>query len=121
MRFLVDMGLSRHTSNHLNRSGHDSIHLRDLGQQRSSDQEIIEQARNESRIILTHDLDFGRIVALSRGHLPSVITFRLQDMSPQNVNQRVELVIRRFETQLVAGALISVTEEDIRVRLLPVE
>ena len=120
MRFLADMGLARSTVSFLQTRGHDATHLRDEGLQRLDDERIVEKALSERRVILTHDLDFSRIVALSRGHLPSVITFRLTDMRPTNVNRYLNEVLERFAQQLEEGALISITEQGIRVRSLPV-
>jgi predicted nuclease of predicted toxin-antitoxin system len=60
------MGLARSTAHHLRQQGHDAVHLRDQGLQRLADEEIITKANAEDRVILTHDLDFGRIIALSR-------------------------------------------------------
>jgi predicted nuclease of predicted toxin-antitoxin system len=120
MRFVLDMGLARSTAEFLRQQGHDAIHLRDQGLQRLSDERIVDKALAEQRIILTHDLDFGRIVALSRGQLPSVITFRLTDMRATEVSRRVEDVLDRFAALLEEGALISVTDDAVRVRRLPV-
>jgi len=120
VRFLTDMGLAHSTVAFLRACGHDAIHLRDEGLQRLSDDKIVEKALSEGRIILTHDLDFGRILALSRGRLPSVVTFRLADMRPVQVNYYLDEVIGRFAEQLEGGALVSVSERGIRVRSLPV-
>jgi predicted nuclease of predicted toxin-antitoxin system len=114
------MGLSRRTAELLRDHGHDAIHLRDQGLQRLSDERIVEKAIDERRVVLTHDLDFGRIVALSQGRLPSVITFRLTDMRTAEVNRRLEDVLSRFASMLEEGALISVTDNAVRVRRLPV-
>jgi predicted nuclease of predicted toxin-antitoxin system len=120
MRFLLDMGLARSTARHLRQQGHDAVHLRDQGLQRLSDEEIIAKAQSERRVILTHDLDFGRIIALSLSNFPSAITFRLSSMRPEHVNHYLDTVLDRFADQLERGALISVTERAIRVRPLPV-
>jgi predicted nuclease of predicted toxin-antitoxin system len=120
MRFLLDMGMARTTADHLRSQGHDALHLREQGLQRLSDDDIIHKARAEGRVILTHDLDFGRIIALSQSHLPSVITFRLNNMQPTQVNRYLAETLTRFAEQLEAGALVSVNEQAIRVRLLPV-
>ena len=120
MKFLVDMGLARSTVVFLRAQGHDAIHLREQGLQRLTDEEIVEKARSEGRVILTHDLDFGRIVAVSRAGVPSVVTFRLDDMRPAQVNRYMAQVLARFTRQLEAGALVSVNEQSIRVRPLPV-
>jgi predicted nuclease of predicted toxin-antitoxin system len=120
MKFLADMGLGRSTVLFLQSQGHDAVHLRDQKLQRLGDEGLIQKARGEGRVILTHDLDFGRIIALSRAQTPSVITFRLADMRPVQVNQYLGQVLDRFASQLEVGALVSVNEQGIRVRSLPV-
>jgi predicted nuclease of predicted toxin-antitoxin system len=114
------MGLARHTVEALRQQGHDAVHLREKGLQRLADPEIIAKAVEEGRVILTHDLDFGRLVATGGSRLPSVITFRLRDMRPAQVERHLFQVIQRFAEHLEAGTLVSVTERSIRVRALPV-
>jgi len=120
MKFLLDMGISHKCADFLRSQDHDAVHLRDEDLQRMRDEDIITKAREEERIILTHDLDFGRIMALSKTKLPSVITFRLQDMRAVNVNHYLSIVIKDFADDLEAGALISANEQAIRVRILPI-
>jgi predicted nuclease of predicted toxin-antitoxin system len=114
------MGLARHTSAFLRAGGHDAVHLRDQGLQRLEDVDIIHKAQTEDRVILTHDLDFGRLIALSRVRLPSVITLRLTDMRPVTVNHWLKDILLTFQAQLEDGALISVTDRGIRLRRLPI-
>jgi len=120
VKFLLDMGLARSTADFLRRRGYDAVHLREQGLQRMDDHDIVSKARAEGRVILTHDLDFGRIIALSQSHLPSVVTFRLSNMQPHQVNHYLAEALDRFAEQLESGALISVRERAIRVRLLPI-
>jgi predicted nuclease of predicted toxin-antitoxin system len=120
MKFLADMGLGRSTVAFLRAQGHDAVHLREQGLQQLEDDEIIDKARVEGRVVLTHDLDFGRIIAVGRARVPSVITFRLNDMRPAQVNRYLVEVLARFAKQLEAGALVSVSERGIRVRSLPI-
>jgi predicted nuclease of predicted toxin-antitoxin system len=115
------MGLARSTVSFLRIQGHDAVHLRDQGLQRLGDDGIIEKARHEDRIVLTHDLDFGRLIAISHARKPSVVTFRLGDMRASCVNHYLVQVIARFPSELQAGALVSVSEQSIRVRSLPIE
>jgi predicted nuclease of predicted toxin-antitoxin system len=65
-------------------------------------------------------LDFARIVAVSGGLVPSVITFRLSDMRPSQVNGSLVTVLDRFAEPLERGALVSVADGSIRVRSLPI-
>ena len=121
MKFLLDMGLGHSTVLFLRKQGYDVVHLREQGLQRLPDEQIVNKAVQEERIILTHDLDFGRLVALSQSKIPSVITFRLDDMKPANVNHYLGETLVRFAKALEEGALISVSEQIIRMRRLPIE
>ncbi len=113
------MGISPKTVSFLLDLGHDAIHLHEQGLDRLEDSEILNKARTESRVILTHDLDFGELVAASRTRLPSVVVFRLRNRHPTRVNLYLTRVIDEHEPALEQGAVISVAEGQVRVRSLP--
>ena len=119
MKFLIDMGLALRTVAFLRDRGHDATHLRDEGLERLDDSDVVKKAVNEKRVILTHDLDFSRIVALGGEAIPSVVTFRLKDMRPASVNSYLLEVLNRCAHDLEKEALVSVDERAIRVRSLP--
>jgi len=119
MKFLADMGISPEAVRFLNSLGHEAIHLHDQGLNREDDPAILEKAKREDRILLTHDLDFADLVAASGAALPSVITFRLRNMKPASVNRYLGEIVIQHQQALDRGAFISVTEGKIRVRLLP--
>ena len=120
MRFLGDMGLAQSTLVWLRNKGYDAIHLREEGLHRLSDTDITEKARQEDRIIITFDLDFGDIMAATGKTTPSVIILRLDDQRPQRVNCRLKQVLADSSESLLKGAIISVDENRHRVRLLPI-
>lgn len=120
MRFLADMGISPDTVRFLASIGHDAVHLSEQGLHRMPDPEILQKARDERRILLTHDLDFGDLMAASEAQLPSVIIFRLHNMQPAVVNHYLQGVIADFQRSLDSGTIISVTEGRIRSRQLPI-
>ncbi|MEW5800752.1 MAG: DUF5615 family PIN-like protein [bacterium] len=120
MKFLADMGISPKAAVFLQMLGSDAVHLHDQGLDRLADSAILAKARNEDRILLTHDLDFGELVAASRAQLPSVVIFRLRSMRPDRVNRYLEIIISQYRHVLEQGAIISVSEEQIRVRTLPI-
>jgi len=80
MKFLADRGISPRVVTALRKQGHDAVHLQEQNLGRLLDGAILAKARAEGRILLTHDLDFGELLAASGGILPSVIIFRLKDM-----------------------------------------
>jgi predicted nuclease of predicted toxin-antitoxin system len=119
MRFLADMGVSQRVVTWLHAQGHDAIHLRDEGLQRLENGDIFTKAFRESRIILTWDLDFTEIVALSKTSTVSAVVFRLLNTRSDHVIARLERVLAVSAQDLQEGAIISVEEGRHRVRLLP--
>ena len=115
------MGLAQSTSEFLKSLGYDAIHLRDEGLQRLPDEQIVIKAQVEGPTIITHDLDFGRIVALSGDTVPSIVTLRLTDMTPTLVNEALRAVLDDAAQSLEGGALFTVTDAGIRIRTLPVD
>jgi predicted nuclease of predicted toxin-antitoxin system len=83
------------------------------------DDEILVKARKENRVLLTMDLDFGYLMAVSGERVPSVIIFRLSDQRSEIVNERLANVLANCESDIGNGAVISVSEAAIRVRSLP--
>jgi len=121
MRFLADMGISPQSVVFLQGLGHDAVHLHTGGLDRLGDSSVLDKAREEGRILLTHDLDFGELVAASGARLPSIVVFRLRNMRPDRVNRHLERIASQYSELLEQGAIISVTEGQIRARILPVE
>lgn len=119
MRFLADMGVSQQIVEWLRNHGHDATHLRDEGLQKLPDSNIFSKAYSEGRVILTFDLDFGEIAALSGGRIVSVILFRLHNTRTPHVIQRLESALK-FPRDLELGAVIIVEEMRCRVRRLPI-
>jgi len=115
------MGISPKTIEFLRQQGHDAVHLHQEGLDTLPDPEILRKAWQEGRILLTHDLDFGELLAASGARLPSVIIFRLKNMRPEQVNRALSVILADYAEALHAGYISSITEKQIRVRLLPVK
>lgn len=120
MQFLADMGISTRVVEWLRLRGHDAFHLRDRGLQRLPNGDIFQLALQEKRIVLTFDLDFGEILALSRGNLVSVILFRLHNTRSDHVIHRLEFVLQQSSPELAQGAIVVVEESRHRIRKLPI-
>jgi predicted nuclease of predicted toxin-antitoxin system len=121
MKFLADMGISPLTVAKLRKEGYDAVHLIEEGLEKLEDREILTKARNEERIVLTVDLDFGYLLAVSGAILPSVVLFRLGNESREIVEEYLDDVLSQFNDELMAGAIISVKDDGFRVRLLPIK
>jgi predicted nuclease of predicted toxin-antitoxin system len=120
MRFLADMGISPRTVAFLNAIGQEAFHLHDENLDEMPDSEILAKAKAEACILLTHDLDFGELLAMSGDVFPTIITFRLRNMTPDNVNHHLAEIIRQHGEALKNGVAMTVTEKRIRIHPLPI-
>jgi predicted nuclease of predicted toxin-antitoxin system len=121
MRFLADVGTSRSTAAELRLREHDVIHLSEEKLHRLPDEEILRLARQERRVILTFDLDFGDLLAAGAFSLPSVIIFRLQDQTPASVTPKLLSLISERGREIEEGAIVIVEGRRYRLRRLPIQ
>jgi predicted nuclease of predicted toxin-antitoxin system len=119
MRFLADMGIALRIVEWLRSEGHNVSHLREEGLHCLPNGEIFQKAAAEHRILLTFDLDFGEIIALSGGRTVSVILFRLHNTRTPHVIDRLRAVLKESASALEEGAIIIVEESRHRIRRLP--
>ncbi len=70
MRLLADLNIARRTVAFLRSLGHDVVRVDEVLAPTAEDAAIVTLARQDQRTVLTQDLDFSAIVALSgrRGH-----------------------------------------------------
>jgi predicted nuclease of predicted toxin-antitoxin system len=120
MKLLLDMGLSPSTAQFLQQLNHDAVHLGRRGQAKLADEEIVRLAEAEDRIVVTLDLDFARIVALQRLARPSIVLFRLERYTTDEVNSLLRDLLATYETELTSGAIVVVDPHRIRLRTLPI-
>ncbi len=120
MRFLGDMCVDIRVVHWLREQGHEAAHLREEGLHRMPNGEIFTKAISENRVILTFDLDFSEIAALSHGKKVSVILFRLHNTRRFNVIKRLSSVLRDSREALDKGAVVVVEEFRHRIRHLPI-
>jgi len=121
LRFLADMGVATRVTEWLRHAGHDVRHLRDEGLHRLPNGDIFLKAASERRVILTFDLDFGEILALSGTKPPGVILFRLHNTRSNHVIERLAIVLKESFEALEDGAIIVVEESRHRVRRVPIQ
>ena len=120
MKFLVDMPLSPHLAVWLREQGHDAVHAVELGLNRASDADIIAQAKQESRTIVTADLDYPRLLALARTTEPSLILFRDGDWSDADVIARLRDVLQALTEADIEQSIVVVDRDRVRRRRLPI-
>ena len=120
IRLLADVHISPQTVGDLQKQGYEIIRSSDVLPNNAPDINILEFARTEHWVVLTQDLDFSMLVALSRYSQPSLITLRLSSAKPDIVTQKLLDVLPQIEEALQEGSAITIQDENIRIRKLPV-
>jgi predicted nuclease of predicted toxin-antitoxin system len=119
MKLLVDMNLSPRWVGFLVDAGIETTHWLTVGAANAPDTGIMAYAEAHGRVVLTHDLDFGAILAATRGSRPSVVQIRSEDVSPESIGAQVVSALRQLEAELKDGALVTVDPNRTRLRILP--
>jgi predicted nuclease of predicted toxin-antitoxin system len=117
---VVDMNLSPDWGPLLQLHGHSATHWSKIGDPKALDSDIMDWARNNGHIVLTHDLDFGTILAQTHATGPSVILIRADDTFPTAIGGAVISALEQCEADLRGGALIVIDPASRRVRILPI-
>ena len=121
MKLIVDMNLSPRWVGALADAGFEAAHWSTLGAKNSPDAEIMAYAKIRDYVVLTHDLDFGAILAATHGEKHSVVQIRAEDVSPDVIGTLVIAALRQMAHELEEGALLTVDPKRTRLRLLPLQ
>jgi predicted nuclease of predicted toxin-antitoxin system len=119
VKVLVDNCLPVSWVEFLTQHGHEASHWRNVGRSNAPDAEIMRWARDKGAVVLTHDLDFTKLLFQTGAVTPSVIQLRVDDARPAAIGETMVRVLAERTADLERGALISVESQKARCRLLP--
>lgn len=120
IKMLLDQGLPRTAANLLRERGWDVEHVSERGMSKAEDAAIIALARMEQRMVVTLDADFHALLAVSGATGPSVLRIRMEGLKADQVVLLVERVLALASDELNQGAMITLTDGKVRIKLLPV-
>lgn len=113
LRFIADESCDFAIVGSLRRGGYDVVAVSEFAR-RSDDRDVMELSLREERILLTEDLDFGRLVFAGRMQTPGVILIRYPGNARQAVGQAIMDVVQRHGERLI-GAFVVVQPGLIRI------
>lgn len=121
IRVLLDQGLPRGTIPRLRAAGWDAVHVGEIGMSRASDVEILDYARHENRVCITLDADFHALLVLRSEQAPSVVRIRIEGLQAAAMAELLLRIWPRIEPAMREGALVTVTQSQVRIRRLPLD
>lgn len=116
MKFLADENVEKPIVDMLREAGHDVLYISEFTQ-RSRDEQLLDQAKNESRILLTNDKDFGELVYLQGKNNVGIILMRFVSEKSKVKTRFVAHLVNNFSDRLI-GHFTVISETKIRFRNL---
>lgn len=113
MKLLLDANLGRTLRTSLMEDGHDVAWVGDWAAD-PGDNAVLDRAYQEGRILITQDKDFGRLAILMR--VPHRGIIRLRNVATRNQPAVVLRVLAEYADELSLGAIVTATDEDLRIR-----
>ncbi len=110
-RLLADENIPRTVIVTLREKGYDVVSVWELSPG-MSDEEVVELAIKERRIIITFDKDFGRI-ALLNPSITGVILLRIPPLNPLYIAERILSSLERIEN--IYNRLIIIRKKTIKI------
>jgi predicted nuclease of predicted toxin-antitoxin system len=120
VRFLIDECLFPTLAALLRDHGHDAVHLVDLDSCGAPDTVVMRLAREQRRILVSADTDFGELLAMSNDVTPSVVLFRGSEVDAKILTTILLANLEQLHDALITGAIVVILDDRIRVRPLPV-
>ncbi|MBA7542634.1 hypothetical protein ES705_34958 [subsurface metagenome] len=122
MRLLIDNALSPIVAEKLKQAGHDAVHVRELGMQCAPDDEIFKVAEEQERTLISADTDFGAILSLRDKCKPSFILIRKNtNTKPIQIADLLRSLLPELQEDINSGAVITITDTKLRIRMLPIK
>jgi predicted nuclease of predicted toxin-antitoxin system len=113
MRFLVDECTGKKLANLLEKEGHDVLFAGDA-MPSVSDDEIIRRSKENDRILITDDKDFGELVFRLRKPTKGVILLRI-GVDPEKRLKALVKLLKRYE---ITGKFAVLKEDSVRIRTI---
>lgn len=117
MKFLLDQDVFASTAHFLDDLGHDVVPVARLGLSRASDSDLLKAARDQGRVLVTRDRDFGGLVFV--GNLGAgVIYLRMLPTNQNAVHLELDRVLGEHSEAELMGAFVVVEPGRHRFRRL---
>ena len=99
-------------------AGFKAAHWSAVGAFNTTDPELMAYAAQHGYVVVTHDLDFGAILAASGTKAPSAVQVRAYNFEVKDTAHLLVVVLKQSARMLEQGALLILDTSRSRVRVL---
>lgn len=112
MKFLIDENVRKEIIDFIKGLGYDVL----LAPQGSKDEEIAKIAKEEDRIILTHDIHFADILAYPPKEFNGIIRIRIHPPNAETIITALKNLLQKLPLSEIDKKLIILEEDGFRIR-----
>ena len=114
IKFLADENLEKPIVDYLRGKGYEVLYIAEISPS-MKDEEIMQLANKDERILITNDRDFGELTFHKRKVTSGIILIRAMDEKSQNKVELIKHVLIETKGKL-RGKFIVVNEAGIRIK-----
>jgi predicted nuclease of predicted toxin-antitoxin system len=115
MKFLFDQSADFRLIAHLRERGHDVSAISQDYQHSLADEDVLAIARDEKRILVVADRDFGELIFHQGLDHAGIIFFRLPGAPLQTKIEHLAIVLEKHADELAHGEFLVVSPGQVRV------
>ena len=116
LKFLADVNVEKDIVELLRAFGFDVLWIPDYNC-RMNDEELLNLANKEDRILVTNDKDFGEIIFLQKKVSAGIILIRVKG---QNIGKKIRSLkkLLKYYVDRISGNFVVISDKRIRIRPL---
>jgi len=118
MRFLADQDIYQITIDNLREWGQDLLTAKEIGLQKSPDEDLLKRAKGENRLLLTRDKGFGGLVFLNKELSTGVILLRMTPVNAEEVHLELHRLLEEHREDELRSVFSVVEPHRHRIRRL---
>jgi len=112
LKFLADVNIEKPIVGYLNDNGYDVLWIPDFDC-RMNDNELLDLANRENRILITNDKDFGEIIFLQKRISEGVILFRVKGQDVDKKIRGLDRILQMYKNN-IPDHFIVISDKKIR-------
>jgi len=116
VKLLLDENISPLHARELRTDGYDALAVTEVGLSGGSDEQVLEFAVNDHRVLVTLDADFANILRFPSENTPGLVRLRLHPPTEQAIRDSLRKALLLLKNVELRGRLAIVEPSKIRIR-----